>query len=273
MKDSGSTGQKTGEAILYDSFIAEYYDYAPPVAGRRDLEFFLSHAKAQGDPVLELGCGTGRVLLELAKAGHRVTGLDLSERMLARCKEKLAALPPDARRRVTLVQGDMTAFNLGETFRLITIPFRPFQHLLETQQQLSCLHSVARHLAPGGKLIVDFFQTDPRRMHDPAFHQERDAYPEFTLPDGRRVKMRDRTVAFHRAEQRNDVEMIYYVRHPDSREERLVFAFTIRYFFRYEVEHLLARCGFRVAGLYGGFDRAPLAATSTEMIFVAEPAT
>ncbi len=274
MSKSGSAlqGKRAGKEIPYDSFVAEYYDYVPVVAGRRDIEFYLSYAKAQGDPVLELGCGTGRVLLELAKAGHRVTGLDLSERMLAQCKEKLAALPASAQTRVTLVQGDMTAFDLGETFRLITIPFRPFQHLLETQQQLDCLRSVARHLAPGGKLILDFFQTDPRRMHDPAFCQENDAVPEFALPDGRHVKMRDRVVAFHRAEERNDVEMIYYVTHPGGRQERLVFAFTIRYFFRYEVEHLLARCGLRVAELYGDFDRSPLADASPEMIFVAEKA-
>ncbi len=272
MSDSGSAGHGIGKEVLYDSFVAEYYDYAPPVAGRNDIDFFLSHAKAQGDPILELGCGTGRVLLELAKAGHHVTGLDLSGRMLGRCRTKLAALPADAQRRVRLVQGDMVAFDLGETFRLITIPFRPFQHLLETEQQIGCLRSAAQHLAPGGKLIVDFFQTDPRRMHDPAFFQESDALPEFALPDGRRVKMRDRVVAFHRAQQRNDVEMIYYVTHLGGREERLVFAFTIRYFFRYEVEHLLARCRFRVVELYGGFDRSPLADGSPEMIFVAEKA-
>jgi hypothetical protein len=166
----------------------------------------------------------------------------------------------------------MTRFDLSEKCRLVIIPFRPFQHLLESQQQIDCLDCVRRHLAPGGKLIVDFFQTDPRRMHDPAFCQESDTAQEFALPDGRRVKMRDRVVAFHRAEQRNDVEMIYYVTHPGGREERLVFAFTIRYFFRYEVEHLLARCGFRVTALYGDFDRSPLANSSPEMIFVAERA-
>jgi len=66
------------------------------------------------------------------------------------------------------------------------------------------------------------------------------------------------------------VEMIYTVTHPDGRKEPLVFAFTVRYFFAYEVEHLLARSGFRVAEVYGDFDRSPLGDTSPEMIFVAE---
>jgi SAM-dependent methyltransferase len=254
----------------YDSFVADYYDYVPVVAGRRDVDFYVAATQSYGDPVLELGCGTGRVTLALAKAGFRVTGIDLSERMLARCSEKRAALPTEVRERVHLIQADMTRFDLGEQSRLVIIPFRPFQHLLETQQQIDCLECARRHLALGGKLIADFFQTDPRRMHDPAFQQESEAAQEFEVPDGRRVKMRDRVAAFHRAEQRNDVEMIYYVRHPDGREERLVFAFTVRYFFRYEVEHLLARCGFRVVALYGDFDRSPLADSSAEMIFVAE---
>ena len=254
----------------YDTFVADYYDYVPVVAGRRDLDFFLAAVRSYGDPVLELGCGTGRVTLALAQAGYRVAGLDLSDRMLARCNAKRATLPTEVRERVHIVQADMTRFDLSEKSRLALIPFRPFQHLLETQQQIDCLECVHRHLTPGGKLIVDFFQTDPGRMHDPVFHQESDPAQEFTLPDGRRVKMRDRVAAFHRAEQRNDVEMIYYVTHPGGREERLVFAFTIRYFFRYEVEHLLARCGFRVLALYGDFDRSPLADASPEMIFVAE---
>ncbi len=256
----------------YDSFVADYYDYVPVVASRRDVDFFLAATRSYGDPVLELGCGTGRITLALARAGYRVTGLDLSERMLARCNEKRAALSTEVRERVQLVQADMTRFDLSEKSRVVIIPFRPFQHLLETQQQIACLECAHRHLAPGGKLIVDFFQTDPRRMHDPVFQQESDAVQEFALRDGRRVKMRDRVVAFHRAEQRNDVEMIYYVTHADGRQERLVFAFTLRYFFRYEVEHLLARCGFRVAALYGDFDRSPLADTSPEMIFIAERA-
>ena len=77
-------------------------------------------------------------------------------------------------------------------------------------------------------------------------------------------------MAFHRAEQRNDVEMIYHVTYGDGRTERLPFAFTFRYFFRYEVEHLLARCRFRVIELFGDFDRSLLRDDSPEMIFVAE---
>lgn len=262
---------------LYDGFIADYYDESPLVRGRtRDVAFYRDVVHEFGDPVLELGCGTGRIALALAEAGHRVTGLDISERMLERCNQKRAALPRETRERVHLVQGDMTRFDLGEKFRVAIIPFRPMQHLLETAQQISCLESVRKHLHAGrrfgerrGKLILDVFQTDAERMHDPAYQKE-EPVTEYTLPDGRRVRIAERVAAFHRAEQRNDVEMIFYVTDAHGKEERLVFAWTLRYFFRYEVEHLLTRCGFRVSAVYGDFDRAPLADTSPEMIFVAE---
>lgn len=253
----------------YESFVAEYYDYLPIVTGRRDLDFYLDSARQQGGPVLELGCGTGRVLLPLAQEGQSVVGLDLSEAMLARCCAKLENERPDVRGRVRLVRADMSSFDLGEKFRLVLIPFRPFQHLLEVEEQVACLRCVARHLAPGGQLILDLFQTDPHRMNDSAFLQESDPHLEASLPDGRTVRLTERIRAFHRAEQRNDVEMFYNITHPDGRTERLVFAFTVRYFFRYEVEHLLARCGFRIVELFGDFDRSPLADASPEMIFVA----
>ncbi len=255
---------------LYDSFIADYYDESPIVKGRlQDVAFYRDAAREFGDPVLELGCGTGRITMALAEAGKRVTGLDLSERMLERAAKKRAALMVEARERVHLVQSDMARFDLGEKFRLIIIPFRPFQHLLEVREQVDCLECVRKHLAPGGRLILDVFQTDAERMHDPV-HMREVLVTEYKTVDGRQVRISERVAAFHRAEQRNDVEMIFSIRHKDGRQERLVFAWPLRYFFRYEVEHLLVRCGFRVTALYGEFDRTAIRDDSPEMIFVGE---
>jgi SAM-dependent methyltransferase len=261
--------EKNKSPALYDSFIADYYDESPIVRGRtQDVAFYREAVREFGDPVLELGCGTGRITLALAQMGRRVTGLDLSERMLEGAMRK-RALFTEERERVHLVQGDMTRFDLGEKFKLIIIPFRPFQHLLEVKQQVDCLECVRRHLRPGGRLILDVFQTDAERMHDPV-HMRESALTEYRTPDGRRVRISERIVAFHRAEQRNDVEMIFSVEHPDGRRERLVFAWPLRYFFRYEIQNLLARCGFRVAREYGDFDRTPIRDDSPEMIFIAQ---
>ena len=255
---------------LYDSFIADYYDASPMVTGRtQDVVFYKDAAREYGDPVLELGCGTGRITMALAEAGRRAMGLDISERMLERAIRKRSALRVEARERVHFVQGDMTQFQLGETFRLIIIPFRAFQHLLETKQQISCLEAIKKHLAPKGRLIVDFFQTDAARMHDPAFQRD-SLIAEYETPVHGRVKVSERVAAFHRALQRNEAEMIFEIAHPDGRQERLVWSWSVRYFFRYEVEHLLARCGFRTTAVFGNFDKSALRDDSPEMIFVAE---
>src|ERR1700720_848752 len=160
-------------SALYDGFIADYYDETPIVRGRLgDVAFYRDAGHEFGDPVLELGCGTGRITMALAEAGKRVTGLDISERMLERAGQKRLALYTEERERVHLVQGDMAKFDLGEKFRLIIIPFRPFQHLLEVKEQMACLECVRKHLAPGGRLILDVFQTDAERMHDPVHLRE-----------------------------------------------------------------------------------------------------
>lgn len=139
-------------SALYDGFIVDYYDAAPMVAGRpHDVAFYCDAAREFGDPVLELGCGTGRVTMALAERGYRVTGLDLSKPMLERAEEKRAKLPAEKRALVHLLHGDMTRFDLREKFSLVIIPFRPFQHLLETDQQVSCLDSVRRHLTSEGR--------------------------------------------------------------------------------------------------------------------------
>ncbi len=262
--------KKDASPALYDSFIADYYDESPIVRSRtQDTAFYREMARDFGDPVLELGCGTGRITMALAQMGKRVTGLDVSEKMLERAALKRGALHTEERERVHLVQGDMTHFDLGEKFRLVIIPFRPFQHLLEVRQQMDCLVCVRKHLARGGRLVLDVFQTDAERMHDPV-HMRETPLIDYKTGDGRQVRISERLAAFHRAEQINDVEMIYSVTHAGGRKERLVFAWPLRYFFRYEVEHLLARCGFRVAGEYGNFDRRPMGDDSPEMIFVAE---
>ncbi len=254
------------------AFIAELYDFVPGYANRRDLDFYLGFCRSAQGKILELGCGTGRVLIPAAAAGCSMVGLDFSQYMLARCGKKLQEQPREVQERVRLAQGDMTDFDLGETFGLVTIPFRPFQHLIPIDDQMACLRCIHNHLAEDGKLVFDLFQVDPRKTYGPSFtEEEAEDFPWIDLPDGRKLRRTHRIPAKHRARQYNDVELIFYVEHPDAKTERLVQAFPFRYFFRYEVEHLLARCGFRIAELFGDFDRSPLSDDSPEMIFVAEP--
>ncbi len=250
--------------------MAEFYDSTPLYTERRDVEFYVAEARASGGPVLELACGTGRVLLPTARAGLEITGLDASVNMLERCRARLAAEPEEVRRRATLVRGELAGFELGREFALITIPFRPFQHLLTVEEQLGCLRAARRHLGRGGRLIFDVFHVHPAAVYDPVWMREKEEGPPTKLPDGRTVRRTTRVTAFHRGAQINDVEFCWYVTHPEGRREESRWRTALRYYYRFEVEHLLARAGLRLAALYGDYDRSPFGDDSPDMIFVGE---
>lgn len=249
--------------------LAELYDLVPQYTSRPDRQFYLEICQRSGGPVLELGCGTGRVLADVAAQGLPTVGLDSSPHMLERFRHRLAGLPEDIRRGIRLVQADMTDFDLGETFGTILIPFRPLQHLLTVEDQVACFCCVNRHLKAGGTLAFDVFHPHLAALAAPPETQEQEEFPDTPLSDGRSVRRCRRIPQRHRAEQYFDVELIYYLTDRDSSTRRLVHAFAFRYFFRYEVEHLLARTGFRIVQLYGSFARTPLADDSPEMIFIA----
>ena len=259
----------TGGYEEYD-FIADLYDHVVPYRDRPDVGFFVEAAQSAGSPVLEVGCGPGRVLIPTARAGVETVGLDLSTHMLAVCRKRLEAEPEPVRSRARLVQADMRRFELGQKFTLATIPFRPFQHLLTVEDQLSCLASIRAHLVDGGRLILDVFNPFLDMLANFKISEEGGAEPEFTAPNGRRVVRKHRAVATDRFTQVNDFELIYNVSHPDGRQERLVQAFPLRYLFRFEAEHLLARAGFEVEHLYADFDKRPYGSDYPgELLFVA----
>lgn len=252
---------------------AELYDYVVPYQTRQDVAFFVEAAQACGGPVLEVACGTGRVLIPTARAGIDITGIDLSPHMLDVCQRKLALETADVQARVQIDQADMRDFDMGQTFKLITMPFRPFQHLIEVEDQIACLRCVHRQLAADGRFILDLFNPSLPLMAREVTGEEQSDEPEFTMPDGRRVLRRNRIVARDVFKQYQDIELIYYVTHPAGRTERLVHAFPMRYLFRYEAEHLLARCGFEVEALYADYDKSAYGSKYPgELIFVVRKA-
>jgi SAM-dependent methyltransferase len=252
------------------AFIADLYDYVVPYRTRPDVDFFVEAALTAGGRVLEVGCGTGRVLIPTARAGVGIVGLDLSAPMLRVCRARLREEPEAVHRRVRLVEADMRHFDLDERFHLVTLPFRPFQHLTTTADQIACLTTIHRHLVEGGRVILDLFNPSLEKLVEDNLGQEFGDEPEFTSPDGRRVVRRHKIVSRDYANQINQIELIYYITHPDGREERLVHAFSMRYLFRFEAEHLLARCGFEVEAIYADYDKSPFGSKYPgELILVA----
>ena len=249
------------------------YDAVPAYGARRDVQFYLAQAAHAGAPVLELGCGTGRILLPLARAGHSIVGLDGSPAMLARCEEKLRGEPADVRRRVTLHVGDARDFDLGRRFDLVIAPFRVLQHVIEIEDQLRLLATVARHLVPGGRFVFDVFKPNLRALasHDGT---EREDTPETGLPDGRTFRRASRVPRVRWLDQVNEIELLYDVSpRAGVPPVRHVQAFDMRWYLRHELVHLLARGGFVVESMFGDFDERPLVDGSPEIIVTARPTT
>ena len=249
------------------------YDSVPAYAARRDMPFYVQEAAQVQGPILEVGCGTGRITLALARAGHTVVGVDASEVMLARCHTNLEREDESVRDRVTLYQADARDLNLGATFGLAIAPFRVFQHLTRADDQLRFLHSVARHLGRGGHFAFDVF--------NPNFDAlvrvdgiEREDTPELKLPDGRSLRRAARVCRVRWIEQVSETELIYYVApRPGTAPHRYVQAFDMRWYLRAELTHLLERTGFTVQAMYGDFARSPLTDRSPEQVICARKVT
>lgn len=257
----------------YDEF-AEYYDHVFPYRNRDDVAFFVELAQQASGPVLEVACGTGRVLLPCARAGAAVVGLDLSPGMLAVCRQRLAAEPPAVRARVELHEADMRAFDLGRSFALVTTPFRGFQHLLTVEDQQRALGAIRRHLADDGRFVLDLFNPSMPFLGDERWLVNPLVEPAFTMPDGRSVVRSFRIVERNRFQQVQHLEMSYDVTWPDGRVERRGSRFALRYLFRFEAEHLLVREGFRIEAIYGDYHRRPYGETDYpgELVFVCRKA-
>ena len=245
----------------YQQAIARNYDaeYAVIRDPSGDRAFYASLARETGGPVLELACGTGRVLLPIAREGIPCVGLDHSRAMLDVLRSKDP--PPN----LELVEAPMTDFDLGDgRFRLVFAAFRGFQHLLSVDEQLTTLACARRHLAPGGVLAFDVFAPDPARIAIAEVPEHEDVRAEEDDEEVRRFSTiwNDQATQVMRVRFRHERWRAGVMVSDEATEIRM------RWFWRFELEHLLARTGFTLDAMYGDFDRRPFDAKK-EMIGVA----
>ena len=258
-------------AELYDRHSSEFYDYH---AKRGDVEFYVDLAAASGGEVLEIGCGTGRLLIPTARAGVHITGLDNSDEILEICRRKLEDESPEVRGRVNLVRADMRDFDMGSEFSLVTIPFGPFNCLVSVEEHIRCLNCIKLHLGDTGALVMDLWYPNLRELSASEDGAEIvSVKTPFCMPDGRSVTWGIRNTSVDYNRQIIQEEMFYNIRYPDGHEEQMVYPSPMRYFFRYEVEHLLARTGFRTESVYADFDKEPFGSKyPSELVFLARKA-
>ena len=254
----------------YNPIISSLYDFVPVYASRADVTFYVDEARASAGNVLEVGCGTGRVLIPTARADIAIDGLDESADMLSACARKLEREATEVRQRVELHQSDARDFELRKSFALVTAPFRVMQHQITIDDQLRFLAAVKRHLRPNGRFVFDVFNPSFAALVS-ADGTEREDVPETRLPDGRSFRRTGRVKSVRFIEQVSEIELIYYVTDAaGGKTQRNVQSFDMRWYLREELTHLLARAGFSVAALYGDFDRSPLTDASKEIVVVAE---
>jgi SAM-dependent methyltransferase len=251
-----------------DPWTAEVYDYQTQGRGN-DVPFWLALAEESGGPVLEVGCGTGRVTIPVARAGHEVTGLDMSPNMLAVARSKLEQESREVQTRVSLEEGDMRGFSLGQRYGLVLIPYSAFQVLLEREDQRSCLTCCGEHLEARGRLAIDVFHPKLSRLTREIPVQE--GPEEFDGPEGVRVQWSGET-EYDLAKQNLRSRWRYERAGDGGKSVVSEHLLELHYFFRFEMEWMLEACGFEVEALYGDFERSPFAADSPEMVFVARRA-
>ncbi len=224
-----------------------------------DIPFYVSLVEGKPGSVLDLGCGTGRVTIPIAKLGVPTTGLDLMPSMLQRAEANAEA----AKVNVHWVQGDMTTFDLDKHFDWVLVPFNSMQHLHEYESLRSMLSRIRRHLAPCGRFAFDvvnpFFPDLTNEFTKPRLADE------FEDPDGRgRVQVevshaydKDSRVARHK--------LFYSIgesRH--VRQEEVV----LHCFDPQELELFMLENGFSILEKYGSYKRDAFSATSKELVMV-----
>jgi SAM-dependent methyltransferase len=148
--------------VALDYYDPDIYDLEEEDAygKKRRAEFYSNEATRINGPILELGCGTGNILLAVARQGIHVTGLDISAPMLDRAAMKIAKESQEIQSRIKIVQGDMEEIELPEKFSGIFIPYHAIFHLTSPEALGKCLRKIFAHLAPSGELIFDIF-VDP----------------------------------------------------------------------------------------------------------------
>jgi SAM-dependent methyltransferase len=244
--------------------LARYYDWEHADYDV-DVPLYLDFARRTGGPILELACGSGRLMAPLLDLGEEVVGLDSSGSMLERARRFLGrggSLP----RRAALQLADVRSFQLDRRFRLAVYGLDSFGLLGGLDDQLAALRSIYAHLEPGGLLVMDLSNGNGRGAEptDELVLQ----YDGFDPETGRPLSKWTARSTDH-GEQVDHYTYFYDRVDEDGLVRRLVVRLDLRYFGRYELELLLRQAGFAPETFYGSYDLAPYAAGSERLIAVA----
>jgi SAM-dependent methyltransferase len=252
---------------------AKYYDGAyQNNPNLNDVPFYLDLAQQCGGPVLEIACGTGRVLLEIARKGIEIWGIDLSVEQLSILDAKLRTEPESIRALVQITKADMRTFDLGRKFRLVTIPFRAMQHMYSIDDQIRAMNTAKKHLMPDGVLAFDVFCPDYSMLLQTSGEEMFEVeWP--AADDSRRVVRRYfKRTRVDLVRQYFEGEFIFRTCEGEQviAEERSTF--KMGYYTYPQLLLLFRHCGLEVVEEFGSFGREPVE-IGRELIFILKSAT
>ncbi len=241
----------------YPEFFARFYDTIyDHVRDATDHQFFINKILNTHGPILEIGVGTGRLFRDAFDKGADIYGIDISPYMLEVLRNNL----PEQEHHRIQVQ-DICAMDLDRKFNLIIAPFRVFMHLIKVEDQLKALEKVYSHLNPGGIFIFDLFVPNLKMLHE-GLDQHKDFEGEYEA--GKKLIRYSSMQA----------DLVYQISHvtfkmvwdEDGTEKSEEWNTDLRFFFRYEVEHLINHSQLQLLNIFGNFEEQKLTSNSKEFI-------
>ncbi len=248
-----------GEHIDYPDFVARFYDVVyKQIRSHVDEKYFLDQiAKCRGK-VLEIGAGTGRLFSQALKLGADIYGLDVNGNMIEQARAKI---PPEHRHRLWLQ--DAVTMRLPIKFALILAPFRVFAHLIEVEDQINCLKRINEHLEPGGRFIFDMYVPDLNVLAKGRPDQV-DFQGEYE--EGKKL-IRITSASYDLPRQVANVQMTFRWDEGGMEQEGR-WRFPMRFYFRYELEHLVRLSGLEPEAIYGDYQENAIDKDSKDFVLV-----
>ncbi len=243
----------------YPEYVARFYDIIyHSMRSEVDTDFYLKEISGTRGRILEIGVGTGRFFTAALKNGADIYGIDISKSMVDILYTKI---DPEFKNRVSIQSA--VDFKFPFRFNLILAPFRVFSHLLTIEEQLSALNNIYDHLEENGRLIFDLYVPDPAMIASGLNNQT-----DFTgtYEPGKKFS---RTVDMKAdiVDQISDITMTFRW-DQDGREKVGKWNFKFRFYFRYELEHLIRRSKLTLEKIYGDFNKGELKEGSGEFIVI-----
>lgn len=251
----------------YYTTIARFYD-AETSDKSDDLVMYSQLAEQYEGDILDIGCGTGRVLLHLAQEGYNVYGIDNDRAMLDRLDQRLD-IYPHLKENVTYYEGDVLSYELDRKFSLVLLTYNALMHFQEQDSQIQLLNQLRKWVADDGLLVIDL-----PNAGDVFGSQDTDSVimeRTFLEPESGHMIMLQSVSYLDRMTQVLHVDWIYDEIDGDGAVKRIIAPHRLRYYFHAEITLLLKVCGFEIDALYGDTDESPFEDGCERMIVYAKP--